>query len=279
MARRHGAPHVEDVDRPLAGADLGEAVAHGLGRDARRAPRAPPRADSPRASSAASVAECVQPAPCVAATSWRSTGISTCRSPSKRWSTASLAVAAGDDHRRRAELVRAARPARAAAPLAPGERLRLGQVRRHDRREREQPLDERLDRVVLEQPRARARDHHRVDDERHADARRGSRRPSRSARARRASPSSPRRRRCRRRPRRAARDELRRQLVDRVTAERVLRGERDEHAHPVAAGGGERLQVGLDAGAAAGVGAGDREAAWNALSPFAGTDPDQVRRV
>ena len=59
---------------------------------ARDAASAAPRAASsrvrPRASSAASVAEWVQPAPWVAATSWRSTGISMCLLPSKRWSTA-----------------------------------------------------------------------------------------------------------------------------------------------------------------------------------------------
>ena len=49
--------------------------------------------------------------------------------------------------------------------------------------------------------------------------------------------------------------ELRRQLVDRGDADRVLRRQRDEHRRAVRAGGGERLQVGLDAGAAAGVGA------------------------
>ena len=52
-------------------------------------PRRHLRGTGPSPAFAASVAECVQPAPCVAATSCRSTSISTCRSPSKRWSTAS----------------------------------------------------------------------------------------------------------------------------------------------------------------------------------------------
>ena len=112
-----------------------------------------------------------------------------------------FAVAAGDDHRGSAELVD---PLGELAPRSrSGERLGLHQVRRDHRRERKQPVDERLDGVVLQQLRARARDHHRVDDERDADARRGSRRPCRSARARRACPSSRRRRRCPRRPPRA----------------------------------------------------------------------------
>ena len=82
------------------------------------APRAASARLSPRASSAASVAECVQPAPCVAATSCRATGISTCSLPSKRWSTAVVAVAAGDDHRRARRARAAARRARAAARRA-----------------------------------------------------------------------------------------------------------------------------------------------------------------
>ena len=60
-------------------------------------------------------------------------------------------------------------------------------------------------------------------------------------------------------------DELRRQLVDRRDAGRVLRGERHDRAHPVAARGGERLQVGLDARAAARVGRGDGQRAWDDL--------------
>ena len=45
--------------------------------------------------------------------------------------------------------------------------------------------------------------------------------------------------------------------------DRVLGGQRDDRAHPVAAEARERLQVGLDPGAAAGVRGGDREAAGN----------------
>ena len=49
-------------------------------------------------------------------------------------------------------------------------RLRLAQVRRHDGRERKQARYERLDRVVLQQLRTRARDHHRIDDKRDVSA-------------------------------------------------------------------------------------------------------------
>ena len=54
-------------------------------------------------------------------------------------------------------------------------------------------------------------------------------------------------------------DHLRRDCVDGGHADRVLRGDRGDRGHPVDAAGRERLQVGLDAGAAAGVRAGDRE--------------------
>ena len=54
------------------------------------------------------------------------------------------------------------------------------------------------------------------------------------------------------------------------TSTGVLRGERDDRRRSMDAGGGERLEVGLDPGAAAGVGARDRDAAWNQRTPFAG---------
>src|SRR6266511_1584759 len=54
----------------------------------RAASRAASSSSRPRASRAASVAECVQPAPWVARTSWRGTGISRCSLPVNRWSTA-----------------------------------------------------------------------------------------------------------------------------------------------------------------------------------------------
>ena len=77
-----------------------------------------------------------------------------------------VAVPAGDDRGARAQLVQ---PLRQLSPrrVETGERPRLEQVRRHDRRQREQPPDQRFDRVVLEQLRAGARDHDGVDDERH----------------------------------------------------------------------------------------------------------------
>ena len=49
---------------------------------------------------------------------------------------------------------------------------------------------------------------------------------------------------------------------DSVDAHRALRRDRGDRRHPVDAGPGERLQVGLDARAAAGVRSGDRQRGW-----------------
>src|SRR5204863_5947139 len=75
-----------------------------------------------------------------------------------------VAVPAGHDNRGRPELVQPLGEL-AARSISARERLRLEQVRRDDGRERKEPPDERCDGVVLEQLRAGARDHHRVDDE------------------------------------------------------------------------------------------------------------------
>ena len=62
-------------------------------------------------------------------------------------------------------------------------------------------------------------------------------------------------------------DEVRRNFVHRGHTDSVLRRKRNDRAHPVAARGGERLQVGLDPGAPARVGARDRETTldWHEL--------------
>jgi hypothetical protein len=147
---------------------------------------------------------------------------------------------------------------------------RLVEVRRHDRREREEARDEDVDSVVLKQLRAAARDHHGVDGERHVDVGevvrhrsdqlRGEEHPGLGGvdadvvedrvelRA----------------------DEIGRKLVHSRDGGRVLRRQRDEDARPVTAGGRKRLQVGLDAGPAAGIRRRDRECARNHLPPFAG---------
>ena len=88
--RQSSPGHSQDVDRPFAGADLHEALRN-RPRGGGRGARAASTNEKPRASSAASVAECVHPAPWVAAPSWRSNGISWCALPSKRWSAGSSA--------------------------------------------------------------------------------------------------------------------------------------------------------------------------------------------
>ena len=65
-------------------------------------------------------------------------------------------------------------------------------------------------------------------------------------------------------------DEPRGHLVDGCHLARVLRGEGDDRRHAVHARGRERLQIGLDPGPTAGIGARDRDTAWNQRTPFAG---------
>ena len=250
----------EHVDRAVALADLSRSPCATAREAASAAPRAACSSDSPRASSAASVAECVQPAPWVARTSSRSTGISKCRSPSKRWSTGSpwppVTIAAGAPSS-------TSRSASSRFGPVADEQPRLDLVRRHHGCEGEEPRDQRCDGVLLQQPRARARDHHRVDHERH-------RMLGEEVRDR----LDHRRREEHPRLGRVNADvvedrlelgahELRRQLVHGDHADRVLRGQRDDRARAEAAGGGEGLQVGLDPRASARVGARDRQTSRN----------------
>jgi hypothetical protein len=180
-----------------------------------------------------------------------------------------LAVAARHDHRARPQLVNSLRKLGPRA-LPRRERLRLVQVRRHDRREGEEPRDERPDRVVLEQLRARARDHHRVDDERHRVllevVGHGLDQPTREQHPGLRRVDAEIREHCLE----LVDDELRRQLVDRLHPDGVLRGERDQDRHAVHARAGERLQVGLNPGAAARVGGRDRQCPRYHRAPFAG---------
>ena len=242
--------HVEDVDRARRPRRAPARPCRTASEAARAAPRAASSSERPRASSAASVAECVQPAPCVARDVVPLDRDLDVLAPSKRWSTAGVAVAAGDDHGRRAELVQ---PLGELAPrcLAARERDRLGRFGVTTVASGNSRATSALDRVVLEQLRARARDHHRVDDERHrvlleVVRDRLDQPPREEHPGLRGVDADVREHRVELRD-----DELRRQLVDRRHRGRVLRRERDEHRHPVRAGGGERLQVGLDAGAAA----------------------------
>ena len=142
---------VEDVDRAVARAELGEPVPRPPRDAARAAPRAACSSGSPRASSAASVAECVQPAPWVARDLVPLDRDLDVPLAVEEVVDRLVAVAAGDDHGRRAELVRAARPARACGRRRRRARLascRFGVTTVASGNSR---VDERLDRVVLEQ--------------------------------------------------------------------------------------------------------------------------------
>jgi hypothetical protein len=143
-------------------------------------------------------------------------------------------------------------------------------IRCHDRREREQPRHQLVDRVILEELRAAACDHDRIHDEWHAgvgevvgngpDQLRREEHP----RLRRIDPDVVEDR------LELSADELGRELVHRRNLDRVLRGQRDDRRHPVAAGSRERLQVRLDPRASAGVRPGNGQCSRNHLSPSAG---------
>ena len=139
-----------------------------------------------------------------------------------------------------------------------GERLGFEHIGRHDRRQRKQPPPDRVHRPLVQETRAAFRDHHRVED----DVR------ELVARDRIGDSQDDRRRREHAdfggvnlevgRHGIDLRDDHRRvDLRDRGDAERVLRGDRGNRGTAVDAVRGERLEVGLDAGAAARVAAGD----------------------
>ena len=205
----------------------------------------------------------MQPEPWAAPSGWRSPAIRWMPSPSKSTSVASsrcppvtTTTSGPSACSARASCSTSSGAAR------PGEHPRLGQVRRDHGRARQQQC----------RPARRAR--------RRRAAPRPTRRPSRgrSRRACRARAGRAPRRPRRRSPalpsipiftastpmssataRTCSTMNVRRHRVDARHADRVLRGQRGDRRHPVDAAARERLQVGLDPGAAAGVGAGDRE--------------------
>src|SRR5262249_18147670 len=159
------------------------------------------------------------------------------------------------------------------------ERFGLVEVRGHHRRQREQTRHKRLDCIVLQEPRARARNHHRIDDQRNGMSLDvvGDRLDQL---AREQHPRLPRvnadvvEHRVELRA-----DELRRQRVHAGDRNGVLRRQGNEHRQPVTARSRERLQVRLDPCAPARIGRGDRQHAWNGHSSLRRYEPDQVRRV
>ena len=173
-----------------------------------------------------------------------------------------LAVAAGDDDRLRPERQHLAGELLLRVLLPrPGQRPGLGDVGGGHGRQRQQALDQRLAGLLVEQRPRR------------------SRRPSPGRRTTGASPTWPSASTTASTvsavpsipiltastPMSSATARTWATIVSGETAstaldpDRVLRGDRGDRRHPVHAAARERLQVGLDAGAAAGVGAGDRE--------------------
>jgi hypothetical protein len=172
-----------------------------------------------------------------------------------------VAVAAGDDDRPRPERVDGAGQLGGAGVGGQvRERGGLGQVRRHDGRAREQLGAERPLGLGREQPRARLGHHHRVDDQRRVgeqrerlgdgrDRGRVAEHPGLDGVGADVVGDRP----------HLGDDRRRRQRVHVRDGDGVLRRHRRDRAHAVHAAACERLQVGLDPGAAAGVRAGDRE--------------------
>ena len=246
-------------------------------RAARRAPppaatrpgaRAPPRAASqPSARWAASAEECVQPEPCAAPSGWRSPGISTSRSPSKKTSIACSRWPPVTTTYARAERVDGAREGSSASPSLgrrpPAEQRRASGGSGVTTVARGSSRSTSARRASGVEQRARPTRRPSPGRARPACRRRAGRAPGRPPRSSPPSPSIP--------IFTASTpmslghgahlrdDHLRRDGVHRVDRDRVLRGDRRDRRHPVHAARGERLQVGLDAGAAAGVRAGDRE--------------------
>ena len=173
-------------------------------------------------------------------------------------------VTSGDYHGGRAECMHGLRDRSPVDILAEGnarQRTGLRQVGRDDDSKRKQAPDQHGDRVLAQQARARRRHHHRIDDQRDRPLREevrdglDGRGREQHARLRRVDSD------VAEDGLELSEDDVGRHLVDGRHTGRVLRGQGDDRAHAVAAEMRERLQVGLDSGAAARVRAGDREAA------------------
>ena len=235
--------------------------------------RAASSGERPSASWAASTEECVQPEPCAAPSGWRSPSMLRPRAVAARVDEQvdrARAVPAGEHDRARAERQHARERAASASPVlararrraSAGERARLGQVRREHARAR-QDLARRA-RASASAASSRAPDSATITGstttgvpggqlvERRRDRERdlgGAEHPDldrvdADVREHRAH---------------LREHDLRRDRMDGGDADRVLRGDRGDRARAVHAAARERLQVGLDAGAAAGVRAGDRQ--------------------
>ncbi len=185
---------------------------------------------------------------------------------------------AGDDHSWRPQLVDSLRHRTACSRAR--ERLGFVEIRRHDGREREEPGHEGFDSIILEQLRAARCDHYGIDDERDwmvseivgHDLDQVSREEHSGLRGVDTDVVED--------GLELSGDEVRRHLVHGGHAGRVLSRQRHDCAHSMAARGGKRLQVGLDPGAAAGIGPGNSQTTWNGqVRSLRRYEPDQVRRV
>ena len=145
---------------------------------------------------------------------------------------------------------------------AAAEDLRLGEVRRDERRKREEPLPDRRSRRLRNKPHATRRDHHGIDHLGDLGMRRETVRDhfDRGRVGEHAGLESADRIDAEHRVELRG-DEVRRHRMDRRDGRRVLRGERGEDGAAVEAVAVERAEVGLHARIAARVGAGDGEAA------------------
>ena len=176
-------------------------------------------------------------------------------------------MATGQDHGARTERQHRARERLGFLLLAggleqlAGEHARLGQVRGEHGRARQDLLHEGPLRVGVEQARARLGDHHRIDDDggagreliqRAGDRERDGRGAEHPDLDRVDADVGEHRTHLRE-------HDLRRDGMNRGDANGVLGGDRGDRARTVHAAARERLQIGLDAGTAAGVRAGDRE--------------------
>ena len=261
-----GAGEPEDVDRP------GAARRSRAGRC--RPPRRRSRAPSGRPRRAPRRGRGTRRAPtsgCSPSRARRRPGSAARRSAASRRVDqhvgAVVGVAAGDDDRLRPERRASPRraPRRGAGSPSPESARASGRFGVSDGRARQHPLDQRRLRVRVEQRRAALGDHHRVDD----DRRRADQVERLDHRVDRRLVGE-----------HADLDRVDADVVgdrstwatiisgatgsDQLDPDRVLGRERRDRGRPVDAAARERLQVGLDPGAAAGVRAGDREAGRDA---------------
>ena len=139
--------------------------------------RAASSGSRPSASCAASAEEWVQPEPCAAPSGWRSPGISTSRSPSKKRSVAcSRCPPVTTTARGPSAWTARASSSASAAPRRPSPRVQRssaasGRFGRDDRGPRHAAASaSAVLGVLVEQAGAALGDHHRVEDHRHAPA-------------------------------------------------------------------------------------------------------------